>query len=89
MTLLLAGFEKMTTLRLRKQAPERCNNRFCILGLEPDGQSAGYADTPGCGHHSDVQFLFHQGSLRQSRIARPLERNDQKFFQKINYRVMT
>ena len=54
MTLLLAGFEKMATLRLRIQTPERCNNRFCILELEPDGQSAGYADTPGCRHHSDI-----------------------------------
>jgi len=53
MTLLFAGFEKMTTLRLRKQAPERCNNRFCILELKPNGQSAGDADTSRCRHHSD------------------------------------
>ena len=54
MALFFAGFEEMTTLRLREQAPERCDNRFCILGLEPDSQSAGYADTPGCRHHSDI-----------------------------------
>ena len=53
MTLLLAGFEEMTTLWLRKQAPERCNDRICILGLKPDGQPAGYADTARSRHHSD------------------------------------
>ena len=53
MALFFAGFEEMTTLRLRKQALERCNNRLCILGLEPNGQSAGYADAAGCRHHSD------------------------------------
>ena len=89
MTLLLAGFEKMTTRRLRKQAPERCNNRFCILELKTDGQSAGCTDTSRCRHHSNFYFLFKQCSLRHGRIARPLKRNDQKFFHKGIYRVMT